>query len=72
MRVEIEEELQGMDTTRYFTAEEVARRWACSPRTVYQLAQQGELGCVRWGRRMVRFSAEAVGEFERAHEEGAR
>jgi excisionase family DNA binding protein len=50
----------------------VALRWACSPRTVYQLAEQGRLGCVRFSRRMVRFSLDAVEAFEQQRKEGDR
>ena len=54
-------------TAALLTAAQVAERWACAPRTVYQLAEQGRLGCVRFGRRMVRFSLEAVEDFEQRH-----
>lgn len=53
------------------TAEDVAARWSCATRTVYQMAG-GPLPCIRFGRRMVRFQLFDVEEYERARHEGGR
>ena len=49
------------------TASDVAARWQCDKGTVYRLARLGALASVRVSPGVVRFSIEAIAEYEAAH-----
>jgi excisionase family DNA binding protein len=49
---------------RLLTARDLAERWQVSDKLVFKMAANGEIPCVRLGRR-VRFHPDAIAAFER-------
>ena len=54
------------------TATDVAQRWQCGKATVYRLARCGALASVRLSQGVVRFSADAVAQYEATHAQAER
>jgi excisionase family DNA binding protein len=51
---------------KYYSPAQLAERWKCSPNTVRNLINSGELPSFRIGQKLIRISAADVKEYENA------
>jgi excisionase family DNA binding protein len=60
-----------MSEDEWMRCEDVAARWKLTPREVQRMVARGQIPHLRVGR-LIRISARAVADFERAHTQRAR